>query len=133
MSKRKTAKKIAKGFPAFLHYTDAKHFLKTPKSFAEKIGLDLRDLHCPPEAHDAFSRGQAFANEARDQGIATDEASIKALSRLAQKHFGKDYEVSFAPFGLQFREKIKIDPSIAWTASGTGTITFADTDGDGDG
>jgi hypothetical protein len=126
-------KKQKKAFPAALHHTDAKSFLAKPKTFAEKIGITLKDLECPPEAHAAFARGQAFANDASRQGIETNEASLKKLTRLAKKHFGNDYEANFVPFGLQFREKIKINPSVDWTGSGTGTVTFADTDGDVDG
>jgi hypothetical protein len=126
-------KRKNKGFPAVLHHTDAKDFLAKPKTFAEKIGISLNDLQCPAEVHEAFSRGQAFADEVGRKGGATDEASLKQLSTIAKKHFGADFEVGFVPFGLQFREKIKIDPSVDWTGSGTGTITFADGDGDVDG
>lgn len=119
--------------PAFQSEALAREFLRSPKKFAKKLGIPLESLACPPEAHAALERGEAFAREAEACGIKLDDESIRELHRIASLRFGRDYEVAFIPFGLQFRERMKIDPNLDWTASGTVTITWADSDSDVDG
>ena len=119
--------------PAFQSEALARDFVRSPKTFAKKLGIPLESLACPPEAHAALERGEAFAREADARGIKLDEESIRELHAIASVRFGRDYEVAFIPFGLQFRERMRIDPSLEWTASGTGTITFLDGDADVDG
>src|SRR3989304_2724390 len=108
----------------------AKDFLQSPKTFAKKLGIPLESLVCPPEAHAALKRGQAFAKEVETKKIKLDEESIHELRKIASAQFGRDYDVSFIPFGLQFRERMKIDANIDWTATGTATVTWLDTDAD---
>jgi hypothetical protein len=115
------------------HPHSAKEFLASPEAFAQTVGFDLADLVCPPEVHCALERGRKLAEDVLQCGIEPSPGRIKKLSGVARKHFGKGFSVSFIPFGLRFQEKIKIDPRVDWTASGTATVTWLDGDGDVDG
>ena len=119
--------------PAFESDTMAKQFLRSPKTFAKKLGINLEDLACPPEAHMALKRGERFAQSAKKAHLGPDERSIAKLKTLAIGHFGRDYEARFIPFGMQFREQIRFDERLGITATGTGSITWLDSDADVDG
>jgi hypothetical protein len=119
--------------PVFQNDTLARDFLRSPKTFAKKLGIPLESLACPSEAHAALKRGEAFAKKVASKKIKLDEESIQDLRKIASAQFGRDYEVSFIPFRLQFREKMKIDPAIDWTATGTASVTWLDSDADVDG
>lgn len=110
----------------------AEDFLNSPKSFAKKLGISLESLVCPPEAHAALKRGEAFIKEIKSRKIKLDEYSLKTLRKVAPKYFGRNYEVSFIPFGLQFREKMKF-VQLDITATGTASVTWLDGDADVDG
>ena len=43
--------------PAFQSDALARDFLRSPKTFAKKLGIPLESLACPPEAHAALKRG----------------------------------------------------------------------------
>ncbi len=119
--------------PVFQSDALARDFLRSPKTFARKLGIPLESLACPPEVHAALKRGEAFAKEARARKLKLDPDAIGDLRKIAGAHFGRDYEVSFIPFGLQFRERMRLDPRLDITATGTATITWLDSDADVDG
>ncbi len=109
-----------------------KEFLESPKKFAARFGMEPEDLACPPEAHDAFARGEKFAEKAKVSGFQPDEESMAQLKDLAKDSFGDDFVVSLIPFGLQFREPANL-VAADLTATGSGTVTWLDTDADVDG
>lgn len=113
-------------------YALGRSFMTSPERFAKKVGLDPKQLACPNIVHEAFGRGQAFAEAAVAAEIAPDKRSMTKLKKLATKHLGRDYDVSLVPFGLKFREKVA-SVSGEITATGTGTVTFLDGDADVDG
>ena len=117
----------------FQNGASARDFLRSPAAFAKKIGVSLESLACPPDAHAAFKRGEEFAKEVKAKGITLDEQSINELKKIANLHFGRDYEAVFIPFGLQFRERVKIRSNQKWTATGTYSITWLDHSPDTDG
>lgn len=108
-----------------------REFVKSPEAFAKRMGVSVEDLACPPEAHDAFERGQSFADAAREAKLEPSDAAMAPLESLARKKFGDDYAVSLIPFGLQFRERANLTMDITATASGT--ITWLESDADVDG
>ena len=119
--------------PVFQNDALARDILRSPKTFAKKLGIPLESLACPSESHAALKRGEAFAKEVIAKKIKLDEESIRDLQKIASAQFGRDYEVSFIPFGLQFRERMKIDAKLDWTATGTASVTWLDSDADVDG
>ena len=119
--------------PVFQSDALARDFLRSPKTFAKKLGIPLESLACPPEAHAALKRGEAFVKEVKARKVKLDSESIRNLRKIASARFGRDYEVSFIPFGLQFRERMRIDPRLGITATGTASVTWLDTDADVDG
>lgn len=135
ITKRKSVADLISPFKADVFQSDtlAKDFLKAPKTFARKIGISLESLECPPAVHDAMKRGEAFSKEVKKSKLRLSEESTKQLREIARKHFGSKFEVSFIPFGLQFREPMTLDPRLDWTATGTASVTWLDSDADVDG
>ena len=129
MSKRRGA-----FFPSVADDSEAlgKKFLESPSAFSKELGMDPEDLKCPPEAHEAFVRAEAFAAKAKAAGFEPDDKSMAGLKELAAESFGEDFRVSLVPFGLQFREPANL-VAADLTATGSGTVTWLDTDADVDG
>ncbi len=129
---------MAKGkgafFPALANDSDklGKEFLDSPKKFASRFGMNTEDLKCPPEAHEALTRGEKFAAQVKASGFQPDDESMVELKELAKTNFGDDFNVSLIPFGLQFREAANL-VGADLTATGSGTVTWLDTDADVDG
>ena len=112
-----------------------REFINDPKKFLTARGMTFSDLACPPAAHEAMARGEAFEAAAQKANVKTDAASIEKLKALASEHFGADYVTSVIPFGLRFRERMRpIGGGVGagLTATGSGSVTFLDTDGDVD-
>src|SRR5687768_16384669 len=79
-----------------------REFLDNPDTFLKVHGLDWEQLACPKEAHEALSRGNAFAAEVESAGLESTPASVGKLKKIAAKHFGKAFDVALVPFGLKF-------------------------------
>jgi hypothetical protein len=133
LGKKKRATIHLHNASAFQSDAMARDFLRSPKTFAKKLGIPLESLACPREAHAALKRGEAFVRETRARKVKLNEESIRELRKIASTQFGRDYEVSFIPFGLQFRERMKIIEKLDFTATGTASITWLDGDADVDG
>lgn len=106
-------------------------FLRSPREFARKHGLDPNDFSCPEEAHSAFARGQSFADDAADLTVRPDGTGVSDLEALANTHFRGPVDAEVIPFGLRFRERANV--GLEWTATGSGTLTFLESDADVDG
>ena len=109
-----------------------KEFMKSPKAFAEKYGLDPDNLECPPQVHEAMDRGQEFADRVHAEKFLPNDESMSALDEIARNTLGEEYLVSLIPFGLKFRERANVS-STEITGTGSGTVSFLDSDADVDG
>lgn len=145
MAKKKTAKANPKEekerscgfilpFAGDENYELGRQFLDDPKAFLRRTKLRASDLACRGEVHAAIQRGEAFTAAVFAQGgTATDIKMLDPLKKLAAQYFGEDYEVAMIPFGLKFRERLRLVAGQDLTASASGTITFCDKDADVDG
>ena len=137
--KRKSARraKPARGKGLLFPFADredyelGRQFLADPARFLRRAGLKLSDVACPEEAHEAFARAEEFANRAEGLQFKAGDLKVpKDLKRLAERHFGKDFETALIPFGLKFRERLPRFGREPWTATASGTLTFCDSDAD---
>lgn len=116
------------------NYQLGRQFLDDPKGFLRRTNLRPSDLVCRGEVHAAIKRGEAFTDAVFALGgTATDIKMLAPVKELAAKHFGQDFEVAMIPYGLKFRERLKLTRGDDLTATGSGTITFCDKDVDVDG
>lgn len=108
-------------------------FLDDPEAFLERYDLTVGDLACPPLAHEARDRAERFVDDVADPGVEPSVDSIRELREHAVRHFGDDATAELIPFGLRFAERVRIDPGLGITATGTAEITWLDKGVDHDG
>lgn len=111
-------------------------FVKQPKTFLENLGLSFKDISCPKEAHSAFELGEEFSCAVKKIKFKNNEDRLTQSYKLAQKFFGEDVKCELVPFGVKFKERMKMssvfDDDMPQTATASCTITFCDVSSDVD-
>ncbi|HWH07819.1 MAG TPA: hypothetical protein VNX21_01380, partial [Candidatus Thermoplasmatota archaeon] len=100
-----------------------------PRKTLQELGLDEDALRCPPQAHEAYARGEAVLEALRRSASKADgpAAALEAMARAARERFGREVVAEKIPFGMRFREPVLVQ-GIDWTATGSVECSFGGLD-----